>query len=194
MGVQSVAIPTSNKRVSQKNDWQVLPEAFSIALAASAVEVELLKNVLVIYYSKDGKTKRMAGYICESMCGPKVEAKAIKVEDFKVADLSKPDGLVIGSPTYFSNMAWQMKKLVDESICFYGTEKSLEGKVGGCFTSAGCRTDGSECLRLLELAFGFHHKMKLVPGLISDEDDKEEKLKKICNEFGKKIAEQINLQ
>jgi NAD(P)H dehydrogenase (quinone) len=153
-----------------------------------------LKNVLVICYSKDGKTKRMAEYICESMCGPKVEAKAIKVEDFKVADLSKPDGLVIGSPTYFSNMAWQMKKLVDESICFYGAEKSLEGKVGGCFTSAGCRTDGLECLRLLELAFGFHHKMKLVPGLISDEDDKEDKLKKVCNEFGKKIAEQINLK
>jgi len=184
----------SSRFVNPRERKQVLPEAFSIAFAASAVEVELLKKVLVIYYSKDGKTKRMTEYICESMSESKVEAKAIRVDDFNVADLSKPDGLVIGSPTYFSNMAWQMKKLVDESICFYGAEKSLEGKVGGCFTSAGCRTDGSECLRLLELAFGFHHKMKLVPGLISDEDDKEEKLKKICNEFGKKIAEQINLQ
>jgi len=173
---------------------QVLPETFSIALAASAVEVELLKNVLVIYYSKDGKTKRMAEYICESMSGSKVQAKATRVDDFNVSDLSTPDGLVIGSPTYFSNMAWQMKKLVDESICFYGAEKSLEGKVGGCFTSAGCRTDGSECLRLLELAFGFHHKMKIVPGLISDEDDEEEKLKKICTEFGKKIAGKMSLQ
>lgn len=183
-----------SKFVNPRKCIQVLPEAFSTAFAASAVEVVLLKNVLVLYYSKDGKTKRMAEYICEGMSGSKVKAEAKKVEDFSVADLSKPDGLVIGSPTYFSNMAWQMKKLVDESICFYGAGQSLEGKVGGCFTSAGCRADGSECLRLLELAFGYHHKMKLVPGLISDEDEKEDKLKKICNEFGKKIAEQIETQ
>jgi multimeric flavodoxin WrbA len=85
-------------------------------------------------------------------------------------------------------MAWPIKKLVDESIYFYGVTSSLEGKVGGCFTSAGCQTDGIECLRLLELSFGFHHKMKLVPGIISNEDEKEDELKQRCRDFGARLA------
>jgi NAD(P)H dehydrogenase (quinone) len=150
-----------------------------------------LKTVLVIYYSKDGKTKRMAEYISEGMKAPEVQALVKRVEDISVGGLAEADGLVIGSPTYFSNMAWQVKKLVDESICFYGSIPSLAGKVGGCFTSAGGRQDGSECLKQIELAFGFHHKMKLIPGLISDEDDNEDKLKRVCNDFGRKIAGQL---
>ena len=58
----------------------------------------------------------------------------------------------------------------------------------GCFTSAVCQTDGVECLRLMELSFGFHHKMKMVPGIISDEDEKEDELKQSCRDFGAKLA------
>jgi NAD(P)H dehydrogenase (quinone) len=147
-----------------------------------------VKSVLVVYYSKAGKTRRMAENICEAINALKVQAVLKRVEDFSVTDLVKFDGIAVGSPTYFSNMAWPMKKLVDESICFYGASSSLEGKVGGCFTSAGCRTDGIECLRLLELSFGFHHKMKMVPGIISDEDEKEDELKQRCRHFGMKLA------
>jgi len=147
-----------------------------------------VKSVLVVYYSKAGKTKRMAENICEAVNALKVQAVLKGVESFNVTDLVKFDGIAVGSPTYFSNMAWPIKKLVDESIYFYGATSSLEGKVGGCFTSAGCQTDGIECLRLLELSFGFHHKMKLVPGIISNEDEKEDELKQRCRDFGARLA------
>ncbi len=153
-----------------------------------------MKTALVIYYSKDGKTKRMADYICEGMSELEVKATAKKVEEFGVADLVLPDSLVISSPTYFSNMAWQIKKLVDESIIFYGSKQSLEEKIGGCFTAAGCRADGLDCLKMLELSFGYHHKMTLVPGIVSDEDEDEEKLKQVCMDFGRKIAQQLSAQ
>lgn len=150
-----------------------------------------MKTVLVVYYSKSGKTKRMAEYICEAIKAPKVQTVLKRVEEFSAADLAKFDGIAVGSPTYFSNMAWPVKKLVDESICFYGATPSLEGKVGGCFTSAGCRTDGLECLRLLELTFGFHHKLKLVLGIISDEEEKEDETKRSCQDFGMNLSRKL---
>ncbi len=153
-----------------------------------------MKTAFVIYYSKDGKTKRMADYICEGMNELEVKVAAKKVEEFRVVDLVLPDSLVIGSPTYFSNMSWQTKKLVDESIIFYGSKQSLEGKIGGCFTAAGCSADGLECLKALELSFGYHHKMNLVSGIVSDEDEEEEKLKQVCIDFGRKIAQKLTGQ
>lgn len=149
------------------------------------------KTLVVVYYSEGGKTKRMAENICKGakLLGVKVELK--RVEDCSVRDLIEADGIAVGSPTYFSNMAWQVKKLIDESISAYETPHSLENKIGACFTSAGTRRDGLKCIRMLELALGFHHKMKLIPSIISDSDDKKEELLRTCQDYGKKIAEQL---
>ena len=69
--------------------------------------------------------------------GAKVETK--KVKECRLSDLFEADGIVIGSPTYFSNVAWQVKKLIDESMDLYRKDHSLKDKVGGCFTSSGTR-------------------------------------------------------
>jgi len=46
-----------------------------------------------------------------------------KVEDCTFEDLAQADGLAIGSPTYYSNIAWQIKKFMDETIlAFYAKE------------------------------------------------------------------------
>ena len=99
---------------------------------------------------------------------------------------------MVGSPTYFSNVAWQVKKLIDESIALYRRDRKLRDKVGGCFTSSGTRRDGEDCLRMLELAFGLHHKLKMVPGIIRTSDDSMEDVSKMCREYGMKIAKLAN--
>lgn len=121
--------------------------------------------------------------------GVKVEVK--RVEECVLNDLAEADGIVIGSPTYFSNVAWQVKKLIDESIDLYRKERPLKGKVGGCFTSSGTRRDGKDCIRMLELAFGFHHRIKMVPGIIRASGDGEEEVSKVCQQYGAEIARQI---
>ena len=98
---------------------------------------------------------------------------------------------MIGSPTYFSNVAWQVKKLIDESITLYRRGHELRGKVGGCFTSAGTRRDGKDCVRMLELTLGFHHKLKVVGGIIRASDDGEEEVNKMCQQYGREIAGRI---
>ena len=149
------------------------------------------KQLLVTYYTGTGSTKRMAEEIGEGAerLGVKVEIKS--VGECGLSDLAEADGIVIGSPTYFSNVAWQMKKLIDESITLYRKGHQLRGKVGGCFTSSGTRRDGKDCIRMLELAFGLHHGLKMKHGIIRASGDREEEVSKMCQQYGMEIARQI---
>ena len=114
-----------------------------------------------------------------------------RVGNCELDDLEKANGITIGSPTYFSNVAWQVKKLIDESIAPYRKDRKLRDKVGGCFTSSGTRRDGEDCIRMLELAFGLHHKMKILPGIIRVSGDNDEKVSKMCQQYGEELAKQI---
>ena len=149
------------------------------------------KRLLITYYTGTGNTKRMAEEIGRGAerLGVKVEVK--RVEECRLNDLVEADGIVIGSPTYFSNVAWQVKKLIDESIALYRREHQLRDKVGGCFTSSGSRRDGKDCIRMLELALGLHHRLKIVPGIIRASGDSEEEVSQMCQKYGTEIARQI---
>ncbi|MBS7609530.1 NAD(P)H-dependent oxidoreductase [Candidatus Bathyarchaeota archaeon] len=149
------------------------------------------KKLLIVYYSATGHTERMAEAIGRGAqkIGPTVHVK--KVEDCSIDDLEKADGIVIGSPTYFSNVAWRVKKLIDESIVLYRRGRALSGKVGGCFTSSGTHRDGEECIRILGLAFGLHHKMMLLPGIVWASGDSEDEVMRKCENYGAEIARQL---
>lgn len=149
------------------------------------------KQLLVTYYTGTGSTKRMAEEIGKGAerLGVKVAVKS--VEECGLDDLAEADGIVICSPTYFSNVAWQVKKLIDESITLYRKGHQLRDKVGGCFTSSGTRRDGKDCIRMLELTLGFHHKLKMVPGIIRSSGDREEEVSEMCQQYGMEIAKQI---
>ncbi len=150
-----------------------------------------MKRLLIVYYTGRGTTKRMAEAIGKGAQGQGVEVEIKTVEDCSLNDLAEADGIVVGSPTYFSNVAWQVKKLVDESIELYRKGRSLKDKVGGCFTSSGTRRDGKDCIRMLELAFGFHHKINMVPGIIRASGDRHEEVSKMCQKYGAEIAKRI---
>ena len=117
------------------------------------------KRLLIIYYSGTGNTRRMAEEISKGAEQLGIDVEVKRAEDCRLDDLVKADGIIIGSPTYFSNVAWQVKRLIDESIVLY-RGRQLRGKVGGCFTSSGTRRDGKDCIRMLELAFGLHHEWR----------------------------------
>jgi len=149
------------------------------------------KRLLVVYYTGTGNTKRMAEEIGKGAEQLGVNVQIKSVEECELSDLAEADGIAVGSPTYFSNVAWQVKKLIDESITLYRKGHQLRDKVGGCFTSVGTRRDGKDCIRMLELALGFHHKLKMVTGIIRASGDRWEDVSKICQQYGMKIANQI---
>ena len=148
------------------------------------------KKVLVLYYSGSGNTQRMAKAIAEPMKSSAVNVTIEDVGKFDICLLPNYDGIVLGSPTYFSNVAWQVKKVIDESIVHYSGGK-LKGKVAGLFTSAGTRRDGKDCLKMLEVALGFHHGMKVVEGVLRVDGEENQEVEKRCEEYGKKLLKEI---
>lgn len=102
---------------------------------------ELMTKVLIIYFSKSGNTKKMAEAVAEGAQSQKVSVTLKSVEKVSVQELREFDAIVIGSPTYYGTMAYQLKRLLDESAQFHG---ELEGKVGAAFASSANIAGGNE--------------------------------------------------
>jgi NAD(P)H dehydrogenase (quinone) len=140
-----------------------------------------MKEVLVLFYSRDGATARMARLVArgvESVPGmsarlrtvPPVstvcEAVAPAIPDEGVPyanaeDLAECTGLVLGSPTHFGNMAAPLKHFIDQSsgAWFSGT---LAGKPAAVFTATASQHGGQEATLLSMLVPLLHHGMLIV--------------------------------
>ena len=83
-------------------------------------------NVLIIYYSTNGSTKKMARLIArgvEMIEGvSSIIRTVINISNDNTtnadaivdkSDLEKCDGIIIGSPTHFGNMSGSMKAFID---------------------------------------------------------------------------------
>jgi len=148
------------------------------------------KTALILYYSGSGNSRKMAKAIAEAMKSAAVNVTVEDVEKFNISSLPNYDGIVLGSPTYFSNVAWQVKKVIDESIVHYRGGK-LRGKVAGIFTSAGTSSNGKDCLKMLQVALGFHHGMKVVEGILRVDGESDKEVEKRCQEYGKRLLKEI---
>ena len=155
-------------------------------------DVNMSNTLLVIYYSQKGATQKMASEIARGARDMGINVVFRTVLDCTVADLQTADGIAFGSPTYYCNIAWQPKRFLDETILgFYAQGYSLRGKVCGCFTSTGGINDGKECLRMLELAFGYALKMSMVMGLVLETKDVVRGNVSQCYDLGKRLATEL---
>lgn len=103
-------------------------------------------NVLVLYFSKGGNTRRLAEAIADgarSVDGTTVVLK--KTDEVSKEDFLAADGLIAGSPVYFGSMAAPLKAVFDE---FVSVRTKMENKVGAAFATAGDPTGGKETTML----------------------------------------------
>lgn len=100
-----------------------------------------MATILVTYYSRTGKTKKMADEVVKGIEKEGLDYDLIDVESVEINDLINYDGIIIGSPTYYGTLAAEVKKLIDDSVKFHG---KLAGKVGGAFASSGNVGGGNE--------------------------------------------------
>jgi len=99
-------------------------------------------QILVLYFSKGGNTKKLAEAIVkgvESVDG--VEGVLKHTDDVTKEDFVSSNGIIAGSPVYFGVMAAQLKKIFDE---FVGVRKKMEGKVGAAFATSADPSGGKE--------------------------------------------------
>lgn len=105
-----------------------------------------MPRVLVTYYSVTGHTKALADAVVEGVRSIEgVECECRLVSDVTNADLIAADGIIVGSPTYFGQMAAEVKRMFDLSNDIYG---QLDGKVGAALTTAGAAGCGHETTNL----------------------------------------------
>ena len=99
-------------------------------------------QVLILYFSKGGNTKKLAEKIAEGVesvegvTGLLRHTSEVSKDDFLVSE-----AIIAGSPVYFGVMAAELKKVFDE---FVGTRKRMEGKVGAAFATSGDASGGKE--------------------------------------------------
>ncbi|WVN41352.1 NAD(P)H:quinone oxidoreductase [beta proteobacterium MWH-UniP1] len=138
-------------------------------------------EILVVYYSRYGATRKLADAICDGIAlvpgcqarlrtVPPVSAvceatePAIPAEGPPYAepkDLEECDGLVLGSPTRFGNMAAPMKFFLDQTISQW-LSGAMVGKPAGVFTSTGSMHGGQEATLLSMMLPLLHHGMIIV--------------------------------
>jgi NAD(P)H dehydrogenase (quinone) len=99
-------------------------------------------QILILYFSKGGNTKKLAEAIREGVDQVDgVNAVLKKTAEVTKEDFVASDGIIAGSPCYFGVMAAELKKIFDD---FVGVRKKMEGKVGAAFSTSGDPTGGKE--------------------------------------------------
>jgi len=100
-----------------------------------------MAKILIIYYSRTGNTKKMAEFVAEGAKAKGAEVNVKEAANVESRELLDYDGIIVGSPTYYGAVAYEVKRVLDESVDFHG---ELEGKVGGAFSSAANIGGGNE--------------------------------------------------
>ncbi len=140
-----------------------------------------MKTILILYYSRDGSVANLAKMIargvnkvdgCESKlrCVPRVSTTIEAVEDAIPSaghpyvtpdDLEVCDGLALGSPTRFGNMAAPLKYFLDSTSSLWLSGK-LAGKPACVFTSTSSIHGGQESTLMSMILPLLHHGMIIV--------------------------------
>ncbi len=152
-----------------------------------------MARVLVLYYSSYGHIETMANAVAEGARagGATVDIKRVpetvsadvaKASYYKVDqkapvatidELANYDAIIIGAPTRFGRMVSQMASFLDQGAGLW-MKGSLNGKVGGAFTSTATQHGGQETtlfstitnllhfgLIVVGLPYSFQGQMKL---------------------------------
>ncbi|MDD2893539.1 MAG: NAD(P)H:quinone oxidoreductase [Halothiobacillaceae bacterium] len=138
---------------------------------------EKASEILVVYYSRGGGTANMARHVARGVAAvPGMQARLRRIGGadtpatasdselpplVRVEDLAECAGLVLGSPTYFGNMAGTVKSFIDQTSSLW-MSGALIGKPAAVFTSTASQHGGQESTLLSMMIPLFHHGMLLV--------------------------------
>ena len=160
-------------------------------------------RVSILYYSETGNTEQVARWIgqgAESVAGTEVRL-------FNLRDNEEPDqtfiesssAVIFGTPTYYANMCWQVKRWFDTKHAYH-----LAGKIGSAFSTENSPNGGGGELAIMTLVNHMLVKGMLVyssgagcgrpfihigPTVVQDVLPEKEGL---CRLFGQRIAEKAH--
>jgi NAD(P)H dehydrogenase (quinone) len=139
-------------------------------------------TILILYFSRNGHTEALAREIAKGVesagcaavlrtvppVSPTTEATAPPVPDegppyIEIDELAACDGLILGSPTRFGNMASALKYFLDTTSSLW-LSGSLAGKPAAVFTTSSSLHGGQEST-LLTMALPLIHQGMIYVGV-----------------------------
>ena len=140
-------------------------------------------EVLVLYYSRSGRTEALAHSVAEGVESVEGTLAKVKRVDFAtVNDFISCDAVAFGSPNYFSYMAGLMKDFFDKSLSI---REKVTGKPSVTFTSGGGASDSA--LLSLERMISSFRLEKVADGVVTQGEPTEENLR-ACRRLGETLA------
>ncbi|MEO8315827.1 MAG: NAD(P)H:quinone oxidoreductase [Pseudomonadota bacterium] len=137
-------------------------------------------EILIVYYSRNGTTAQLARQVCRGVEAAGAMARLRSVPPVSadserpvrtapdegaswatLADLSNCDGLILGSPVRFGNMAAPLKYFLDQTSALW-LQGTLVDKPAAAFTSSQSMHGGQESTLLSMLTPLLHHGMLFV--------------------------------
>jgi NAD(P)H dehydrogenase (quinone) len=159
-------------------------------------------KILILYYSKDGNTRKMADYVLEGVQQiPGHETRIKPVGEAGQEDLLWCDGIAAGSPTHLGTVAAEMKSFWESCLPVW---QKIDGKIGCAFSSQGgwgggaeltCQALGTIMMNFGMLVFGITdyvaHQYTAHYGAIQAGEPRRDKEKDSCRILGKRLAEWV---
>lgn len=135
---------------------------FVLLLSLPIVAEENETNILIVYHSMTGNTKALAEAVAEGARSVENTSVVIRTtNDVLKEDLVRADGIILGSPSYYANVATPMKEFIDK--WYFEYELPLFDKIGGAFSAGGSRTGGQE-LVVISLLIAMMNNGMIVAG------------------------------
>jgi flavorubredoxin len=141
-----------------------------------------MPKILVFYYSRTGRTERMANAVAE---GAKATGNVEVALEYHIQaeDLSAFDAILVGAPTYHHEMPMGIKKLFEDAA---EKQVNLKGKTGAAFGSYGW---SGEAPKLVIEVMKYKFEMQVQEPPILARDEPTATVLKTCQDLGKRISE-----
>jgi NAD(P)H dehydrogenase (quinone) len=135
-----------------------------------------MTKVLILYFSKHGNTRKMARLMARGVAAVEGCEAVLRTVPTELPDADEPqdllvteqdmrdcDAMILGSPSYFGNMASPLKTFIDSTgnLWFSG---DMEGKPAGVFCTASSLHGGQETT-LINMMIPLLHFGMVVVGL-----------------------------
>ena len=151
------------------------------------ITVFKMVEVLVLYYSRGGRTEAMAKAVAEGAQGVEGVTVLLKRVDYStIYDFVSCDAVAFGSPNYFGYMAGLVKDFFDRALTI---REKVSGKPAAAFTSGGGANDSA--LLSLERMITSFRLDKVADGVACGGIPSEKDLA-ACKNMGEKLAKAAN--
>ncbi|MDI6846673.1 MAG: flavodoxin domain-containing protein [Candidatus Bathyarchaeia archaeon] len=139
--------------------------------------------MLVLYYSRTGRTETLANPVAEGTRTVEDVSVSVKRVDYAtVNDFISCDAVAFGSPNYFSYMAGLMKDFFDKALSI---RERVIGKPAVAFTSGGGSSNSA--LLSLENMISSFKLQKVAEGVVSQGEPNEKDLT-ACKKLGEALT------